>query len=124
MYAYVGKIYRDYLAELVPAGVRVASKVPATRPARLVTITTAPAGSSPKPRILSWRRLILQCWAGNEIAAAELCELVRDLVVESRYARLGVRQVRVIGEPGQFNDPADDSPRFQTTIDVLIRAKR
>ncbi|OBJ26968.1 hypothetical protein [Mycobacterium sp. 1245801.1] len=122
-YPYAAKVYRDYLDSCLDADVRVASNVPGDRPDRLVTIWTAPAGTTDKPRVFSWRRLIFQCWDVDEIAAGELCETVRSYVVDSIYHHLGVRKVKVVGEPSRFDDPGDSSPRFQTTIDVLLRAQ-
>lgn len=127
MFPYAPKVYRDYLRghERMPGDVRVSGDVPTAIPARLVTIRSAPAGPTAKPRFLAWRRLILQCWAADEVTAGELAELVRDLVVQSVYARIGVHRVNVIGEPGRFDDPDHSgSSRFQMTADVLVRAKR
>ena len=127
MFPYAPKLYRDYLVahERFPDGVRVTGDVPTTRPGRLVTIRSAPAGPTAKPRFLAWRRLIFQCWDADEVVAGELCELVRDLVVHSVSARIGVHRVNVIGEPGRFDDPSNStSSRFQMTADVLLRAKR
>lgn len=120
MVPYPVKVFKDYLTPLM-VGVRVASKVPATRPASLVTITTAPAGESAKPEQLSWRRLVFRCYHADEATAADLCEQVRDDVLQSRFARIGVRKVRIVGEPANFPDPDDSTPRFQLTVDVLMR---
>lgn len=124
MFPYAAKVYRDYLSDQLDDDVRVAGDVPVSMPARLVTVTTAPAGSTPKPRVFSWRRLVFQCWSADEISAAMLCEQVRDLVVESVYAHIGARKVNVIGEPARWDDPEVAVSRFQTTIDVLFRANR
>lgn len=121
-YPYAAKVYHDYLASRLDSDVRVASSVPTQRPPRLVKIWTAPAGTTDKPTVFAWRRLIFQCWDVDEVAAGELCETVRSYVVDSIYHHLGVRRVKVIGEPSRFDDPGDSSPRFQTTIDVLLRA--
>jgi hypothetical protein len=127
MFPYAPKVYRDYLTshDLLPDDVRVSGDVPTTRPDRLVTIRSAPAGPTAKPRFLAWRRLIFQCWDADETSAGELAELVRELVVQSVYARIGVHRVNVIGEPGRFDDPDNStSSRFQMTADVLFRANR
>lgn len=127
MYPYAPKVFRDYLAQhpRLPSGVRVSGDVPSQWSGLLVTVRTAPAGSTAKPRLLSWRRMVFQCWGPDEVAAGELCELVRDLVVESVYAGIGVRRVNVIGEPGRLDDPDNSTnSRFQTTIDALFRAIR
>lgn len=120
MVPYPVKVYKDYLATRL-TGVRVASKVPANRPASLVTITTAPAGESAKPDQLSWRRLVFQCRHADEATAAALCEQLRGEVLQSRFASIGVRKVRIVGEPANFPDLDDSTPRFQLTVDVLMR---
>jgi len=124
MFPYAPKVYRDYLTghPRLPGDVHVSGDVPKDRPVRLVTIRTAPAGSAPKPRLLAWRRLIFQCYDADEIAAGQLCELVRDIIVRSVYDRIGVNKIIVVGEPARLDDPDDSSPRFQVTIDALFRA--
>jgi hypothetical protein len=129
-FLYGPKVYHDYLSThpSMPDGVGVKTHMPASRPNLLVLISTAPAPSTDKPRFFAWRRLVFQCWGPDELSAAALCDQIRQLVVGSIYAHLGVRQVRVIGEPARFDDPSNAGPgesvwRFQTTIDVLFRAK-
>lgn len=126
---YPPQVYRNYLSAHpdMPAGVGVKTHMPANRPDNLVLITTAPAQTSLKPRIFAWRRVIFQCWSPDELSAHNLCSTVRDLVVWSVFAHLGIRKVVVVGEPARFDDPDNSGPgqsvwRFQTTIDVLFRA--
>lgn len=127
MFPYAPKVFRDYLraSPRFPSTVRVVGgKVPAKRDAstRLVSIRTVPAGPTDKPRIFGWRRLVFQVSGGDEIEVGERGELVRDLVVRSVYARIGVRRVNVIGEPGIIYDPDDSTPICQITADALFRA--
>jgi hypothetical protein len=129
MFPYAPKVYRDYLRAhpRMPTTVKIAgTKKPANHdPSKpLVTIRPVPAGPTEKPRILAWRRLIFQVFGGDEIAVGERTELLRDLVVESVYARIGVHKVNVIGEPGMLYDPDDSTPIGQITIDALFRANR
>lgn len=121
MVPYPVKVYVDYLTPLM-AGVRFASKVPASRPASLVTITTAPAGGSAKPDYLSWRRLIFKAHHADEMVCSQLCESVRHHVLKSRFAHIGVRKVAILGEPALLPDPDDSTPIFRLTVDVLMRA--
>jgi hypothetical protein len=119
---YAPRIVRDYLAAALGAGVRVATKVPATRPAKLVTITTAPTGSG-NNLALSPRRLIIQCYNADEAVAGELAETVLAHLRSAAYEQgNGLRNVTVVGTPARFDDPDDDTPRFQMTVDVLLRA--
>ncbi|WP_239252802.1 hypothetical protein [Mycobacterium sp. CnD-18-1] len=122
MFPYAAKVFRDYLDANLP-GVRVSGDVPATVPAQLVTIRQVPAGSTDKPRHLGWRRLILRCRHDDgEISTGLLAETVRHLMVESKFAGIGVRRADVIGEPGRFDDPDDSKPWFQLTVDALFKA--
>ncbi|TDZ92158.1 hypothetical protein CCUG60885_04272 [Mycobacteroides salmoniphilum] len=123
MFPYAPKVVRDYLA--AQTGVRVSGDVPTNRPTPLITVSSAPIGpelDGVKQRILSKRRLIIQCWHANEIAAGELAEQVRDLLLQAPYEHIGIRRVNIIGEPAKWNEPGTGSPRFQLTVDVLLRA--
>lgn len=104
-------------------GVHVATQgLPSAAHPKMIRLTTAPAGpSNNQADALTWRRLIIQCWAPTELEAGRLAETVREHVVASKYARIGVRAVRITGEPAVFPDPATDSPRAQLTVDVMLR---
>lgn len=119
MFGYAPLLIRTHLAGALP-GVHVGTEVPNPRPQRLVRLRTAPAGPSGNDA-LTWRRLIVECWAPTELEAGRLAENVREQVMDSRYARIGVRAVRVVGEPALFPDPETDTPRTQFTVDVLLR---
>lgn len=119
-YPYAPQVVRTYLADVL-GGVRVATKVPNPRPAQLVVIGTVPAGASDSD-VLSWRRLVVHCWAADESAAGALAETVREHLRDSRFAHIGVRDVRVVGEPANLPHPDQpEVPRFQLTVDVLLR---
>jgi hypothetical protein len=122
MYPYIAGVLQPYLKSKL-AGIRVATEVPATRPTRLVTLSVVPAGSSDKPEFLSWRRVIVHCWDDTgEADAGRLAETVRSLLLSSRYERIGIRKVVIVGEPGRYDDPDDGKPRFQLTADFMLRA--
>ncbi len=119
---YAPKIVRDYLVPLLGNTVRVATEVPATRPAKLVTITMVPTGDAGN-LALSPRRLIIQVYSTDEVSAGELAERVFSLLKAAKYAPgNGLRDVSVVGTPARFDDPDIDTPRFQMTVDVLLRA--
>lgn len=119
---YAPKIVREYLIDRLGAGVRVATEVPATRPEKLVTITTVPTGDAGN-LALSPRRLIIQCYSASEATAGELAEQVFGHMKAAKFVPgNGLRDVSVVGTPARFDDPDDDSPRFQMTVDVLLRA--
>ncbi len=122
MFRYAPKVVRNYLVSVLPGDVRVATKVPANRPAKLVTITTAPTGDSDS-LILSPRRLIIQCWGTDEDAVGELAETVFGHMRKAPYVTgNGIRKVTIVGTPARFDAPNDPAVRFQMTVDVLLRA--
>lgn len=123
-FAYAPKVVRDYLA-INLTGVRVVSDVPKTKPAKLVTVTSAPVGTSRDSKYLSWRRLIIHAAVKSgdaETDSAKLAEDCRDLIQAAKYKGLGIRRVNVTGEPARLDDPDDNSVRFVMTVDVLMRS--
>ncbi|CKH13851.1 hypothetical protein PXH78_26955 [Mycolicibacterium smegmatis] len=122
VFPYAPKVVRTYLVDRLGADVRVATKVPANRPAKLVTITMVPAGDSGN-LALSPRRLIIHCYSASEDEAGELAEMVFSHLRAARYVTgSGLRDVSILGTPALFPDPDDSTPRFQMTVDVLLRA--
>lgn len=121
-FLYAPKAVRDYLTAVLGADVRVSTNVPAVRPAKLVTITTAPTGGG-NNLALSPRRLIIQVYSADEATAGELAEVVfGHLRAAKNVPGNGIRDVSVVGTPARFDDPDDSTPRFQMTVDVLLRA--
>jgi hypothetical protein len=104
-----------------PVACVVESEVPNPRPPRLVTLFTAPAGSGPQSPVLSTRRIISQIYEASEFVTGNLAETVRGLIVDSKYRGLGIKAVKVIGEPAKFPTPAEPW-RWQFTADVVVRA--
>lgn len=120
-FPYAVKVVADYL-RINLGGIRVATEVPATWSGSLVTVTSVP-GSGPRNLVLSMRRMVIQCWNSNELVAGTLAEQVRQLLVDVPYTGVRwLRDVNVVGEPGRFDDPDTGVPRFQLTVDVLVRA--
>jgi len=118
---YAPRVVRDYLITRLGAGVRVATEVPANRPEKLVTITMVSTGDTAN-LALSPRRLIIQCYHANEAVAGELAEMVCAQLKSAKYLPgNGLRDVSVVGTPARFDDPDDGTPRFQMTVDVLLR---
>jgi hypothetical protein len=98
----------------------VDSEVPNPRPPRLVTLFMAPAAGA-QSTVLSTRRIIAQIYEASEFVTGELAEKVRGLIVDSKYRGLGIKHVKVIGEPAKFPTPGEPW-RWQFTSDVTIRA--
>lgn len=140
LYRYAPLVVRDYLVSVLGAGVRVCTDAPAQRPPLLVLITSASTADGTNIA-LSWRRLTLYCSATGaagtdpaEVQAGRLSETVfGHLKSVERLGRLrgvppaqqptrGIRALTVVGTPARNDDPDEDIPRFQLTVDVLLRA--
>lgn len=122
MFPYAPRVVREYLLTKLPNDVRVTTKAPATRPAKLVTITSVPT-SDTNNLVLSPRRLIIQVSHADEQTAGELAETVFSFLRTARYENgNGIRNVTVVGTPANYPDPDGSTPRFQMTVDVLLRS--
>jgi len=128
----VAPIFRQYISDTV--GVSVFSLKPGTRPPKCVVMQLIPAGahitggvSGEKSREFGWRRFLIHCWDSSDNtgrdgdAAIDLAEQVRQAMVNSIMAGFGVHKVRIPGEPGQYYDPNEASPRVQLMVDVLMK---
>jgi hypothetical protein len=135
LFPLVGKVLCDYMNGAAPQALLatvpdqndntvptcpVASAVPSTRPSRFIALYTAPT-AGPQRRILSVRRIICQIYEGSEFVTGQLAETARGLIVDSKYQRLGIKSVNVIGEPARFPGPSVPW-RWQFTADVMVRA--
>jgi hypothetical protein len=126
---YAPRVARDYLLPLLGDGVRVATEAPADRPPLLVLITSASTADGGNI-VLSWRRLTIYCSATGaaggppaELQAGGLAEQVfGHMKAAERIPGNGLRAVTVVGTPARQDDPDDNIPRFQLTVDVLLRA--
>lgn len=94
--------------------------VPNPRPPRLVTLFTVPSSGAQSP-VLSTRRVVSQIYEGSDYVSGNLAEKVRGLIVDSKYRQLGIKHVKVIGEPAKFPTPGEPW-RWQFVADVTIRA--
>jgi hypothetical protein len=103
-----------------PVACAIDSEVPDPRPPRLVTLFTAPT-AGPQSLVLSTRRIIFQMYEGSEFVTGALSERVRGLIVDCKYRGIGIKSVKVIGEPAKFPTPAEPY-RWQFTADVMARA--
>lgn len=117
------KVMSDYLTECDELeGIDVLPRIPAIRPDQFVVLSTATVNGPPRT-VLSPRRIIAGCWATKPFPAGQLAETVRGLIVDSKYHRIGVRRVNIVGEPAEFPHPKiTDRVRWQLTADLLMRA--
>ena len=122
-FPYVPLVVRNYLRSKVDASWIVSTKVPKTKPQSLIVISTVPASGTGNP-VLSVRRLVIHCWNSDELYCGRMAESVRAVLVSApRDGAMWIRGVNVIGEPADFRDPDNPAePRFQLTVDVLVRA--
>lgn len=115
----------DYLNTPGPqaflANCSVTSQVPNPRPDRYVVLFAVPVGG-PQRLVLSTRRISAQCNDVDEFSTGTLTETVAALFVDAQYQGLGIKQVKVIGQPARFPGPGQPN-RWQVTADFLIRAK-
>jgi hypothetical protein len=103
-----------------PVACVVESEVPNPRPPRLVTLFSMPSAGAQSPT-LSTRRVVSQIYEASEWVTGNLAEKVRGLLVDSKYRQIGIKHVKVIGEPAKFPTPGEPY-RWQLTTDVTIRA--
>jgi hypothetical protein len=98
----------------------VASQVPNRRPTRFVNLYSVP-GNGPQRLTLSTRRVVAQIYETSEFLTGTLAETVRGVIVDAQYQHLGIKEVRIIGEPAKFPAPAIPN-RWQLTADITARA--
>ena len=125
----IDKDGNPYGPPLLGDGVRVTTEAPADRPPLLVRITSASTADGGNI-VLSWRRLTLYCSATGaagpqpaEVQAGHLAEAgVR--AHEGGGTHRGQRPPGGDrgGHPRPTRRPDEDIPRFQLTVDVLLRA--
>lgn len=122
-FPYAPKVVGDYLRENVDSSWVVGTKVPVSMPDSLVTISTAPA-RGPENMVLSVRRLIIHCWNSDELYCGRMAERIRALLVSApRKGAKWIHGVTIVGEPADYRDPDNPAlPRFQITVDILLRA--
>lgn len=106
-------------------GLRVATDVPKTRPARFVTLEAIPSGGGygrVKNRVLSRRRLLAYAWGTDEFDAYSLAEDLRADFLDMPAKGLGVHAVDIVGEPARRDDVESGHRRFVMTVDLVMRA--
>ncbi len=98
----------------------VGTKVPRTRPARMVRVQQI--GTTRPTRGHFAVRLLIECWAATEPATSGLCRLAYALAGAAEGETLGgvfVADVVTVGGPANFPEP-DVGPRYQFTVDLFV----
>lgn len=95
---------------------KVGTKVPAVRPARLVRVSRT--GGILRNLVTDSPQLTFECWDANEVAASDLCKLVRAIIHAAPQLTLTgavCNRVQEVGGPVSFPDPDTSNPRYQFT---------
>ena len=119
VWADVPLITIDYLRPLL--SVPVFTVVPAIRPASFVRVQRV-GGVASGP--IDSARILLECWAATEAAAAALVAIVREHMRAMRGTLSGfmVAGPSESGGPASIADPIAGLPRYLLTVVVPVRA--
>jgi hypothetical protein len=97
----------------------VATKVPSTRPARMVRVSLA--NTLEVTPIHFYATLIFECWAPTEVAAAALARTAYAEMRASEDEDIdGIHVAEVVTAGGVANFPSETGPRYQFTLDLLL----
>lgn len=99
-------------------------EVPTRTGHRFVRVTRS---GGPRAHIVAdGAQMVVQCWDSDEVAAAELLQLVRALV----WAMAGtdvdgtwVYRVQEFSGPVNYPDPDTDMPRYQISMNVSMKGR-
>lgn len=95
----------------------IGTSVPNPRPASLIRVTRA-GGNSRNP-VQSDVRMLVECWAPDEVAAFDLASAAYSRILD-HYGPAGVWGGRAnLSEPVNFPDPETTSPRYQFVASIL-----
>jgi hypothetical protein len=93
----------------------VATQVPNPRPTSERYMRLTRAGGNPRNLVQSDPRVLIECWAPDDVEAFELARLVYGHIwaaVPGWIAGVWVDQAQ-LAEPANFPDPDTSSPRYQ-----------
>jgi hypothetical protein len=96
---------------------KVATKVPATMPAKMVRVSLT--GGSRRDVASDAAQLTVECWASDEPTASSLARSAQALMFSasgSTVESLWVRRVDSVGGVQFFPDPDTAKPRYQFTV--------
>jgi hypothetical protein len=101
--------------------VRVSTKIPATRPPRLVRVTRV--GGARRNVSQDDATVVVECWAADTDGASELARTCRALLGAMEVPAAFVPQDGEVSGPQFFPDPLTSDPRYQFTVIVRLRAQ-
>lgn len=105
-----------------PLGVPVSTDVPNPRPAEFVRVTRV--GGARRDLVTDLPLVVVECWATDETAAADLVRRARAYVFALAQSSVGGEWVRAVTEVGGvqfFPDPESATPRYQFTAQLQTR---
>ncbi|WP_157509584.1 hypothetical protein [Leifsonia sp. Root4] len=106
----------------VIAPVKVATKVPATRPASFVRVYRT--GGAALNRVLDQPQITVDAWAANEVDAFELAAKCREALLNNASQMQLVRGATEVGGLHLNPDPGTNTPRYRFTVGLSVRAGR
>jgi hypothetical protein len=101
---------------------KVAQKVPATMPAKMVRVSLT--GGSRRDIASDAAQLTVECWAADEPTASNLARTAQALMFSAAGSVVGslwVRRVESVGGVQFFPDPDTAKPRYQFTVRWHVR---
>jgi metal-dependent amidase/aminoacylase/carboxypeptidase family protein len=102
---------------------KVATKVPATMPARMVRVSLT--GGSRDNVIMDQVQLTVECWAtASDVEASNLARVAQAHMYAANGSSVGavwVRRVDSVGGVQFFPDPDTNAPRYQFTVRWHVR---
>lgn len=101
---------------------KVATKAPATMPARMVRVSLT--GGSRRDMATDTAQLTVECWAVDEPTASNLARTAHALMFSAAGSLAGslwVRKVESVGGVQFFPDPDTAAPRYQFTVRWHVR---
>jgi hypothetical protein len=126
VFPYAATVVRKYLLTRVPEIYTIETLIPsAPRPAKLIVVRSVPGGRICNV-IEQYRRVLVWNYDVDEDTAGNAAENTLGYIFEAQFERHSeIRETKLVGSaPYYFPDPDDPkkTPRFQFTVDVLLRA--
>ena len=101
---------------------KVATKVPATMPNRMVRVSLT--GGTRLNVASDTAQLTVECWAGDEPTTSNLARTAQAHMFSAAWTTAGgvfVRRVESVGGVQFFPDPDTGKPRYQLTVRWHVR---
>ena len=101
---------------------KVATKVPATMPARMVRVSLT--GGSRRDVATDVAQVTVECWGPDETTASSMARTGQGLMFSAAGMTAGtvfVRKVETVGGVQNFPDPDTNKPRYQFTVRWHVR---